>query len=98
MRKGIVVQMTPALQVLHAYVQMEVDVDELVALPRNASEADFQKREGCSLSYVPFVVKASAEALRLNRFTADLDLRRAAAKRLSTSGSPSPWTNGPIVP
>ena len=63
MRKGISAQMTRALAVPHAYVSMEVDATNLVRL-RESSKRDFQAREGVSLSYVPFVVKASVEALR----------------------------------
>ena len=58
MRKGITAQMTRALAVPHAYVPMEVDVTNLVRL-RESAKRDFQAREGISLSYVPFVVKAS---------------------------------------
>jgi len=63
MRKGIAAQMTKALQAPHAYVQMEVDVTRLVAF-REKSKRDYQAREGIGLSFVPFVVKASAEALK----------------------------------
>ncbi len=63
MRRGIAAQMTRALAVPHAYVHMEVDVTNLVRL-RESAKRDFQAREGLSLSYVPFVVKASVEALR----------------------------------
>jgi hypothetical protein len=65
MRKGIAAQMTRSLQAPHAYVQMEVDVTRLVALREGARKA-YQAKEGISLSYVPFVVKASAEALKRN--------------------------------
>ena len=65
MRKGIAAQMTRALQVPHAYVHVEVEVTNLVRL-RDALKRDYQAREGLSLSYVPFVVKASVEALRRN--------------------------------
>ena len=62
MRKGTAAQMTRALAVPHAYVSMEVDATNLVWL-RESAKRDFQAREGLSLSYVPFVVKASVEAL-----------------------------------
>ena len=66
MRKGIAAQMTRALAVPHAYVQMEVDVT--APRPRSARRAkrDYQAREGISLSYVPFVIKAAVEALKRN--------------------------------
>ena len=63
MRMGIAAQMTRALAVPHAYVHLEVDVSNLVRL-REANKRAYQAREGISLSYVPFVVKACVEALR----------------------------------
>jgi 2-oxoisovalerate dehydrogenase E2 component (dihydrolipoyl transacylase) len=63
MRKGIAAQMTRALLAPHAYVHVEVDVTNLVRL-RDSVKRDFQAREGVSLSYVPFVMKAVVEALR----------------------------------
>jgi pyruvate/2-oxoglutarate dehydrogenase complex dihydrolipoamide acyltransferase (E2) component len=65
MRKGIAAQMTRALQAPHAYVQMEIDATRLVNF-RERAKKDYQAKEGISLSYVPFVVKASAEALKKN--------------------------------
>jgi 2-oxoisovalerate dehydrogenase E2 component (dihydrolipoyl transacylase) len=63
MRKGIAAQMTRALLVPHAYVHMEVDVTALVRA-RETAKRDYQAREGISLSYVPFVIKAAVDALR----------------------------------
>jgi 2-oxoisovalerate dehydrogenase E2 component (dihydrolipoyl transacylase) len=63
MRKGIAAQMTRALQVPHAYVHMEVDATNLVRA-RERAKREYLAREGISLSYVPFVVKAAVEALR----------------------------------
>jgi 2-oxoisovalerate dehydrogenase E2 component (dihydrolipoyl transacylase) len=63
MRKGIAAQMTRALLVPHAYVHMEVDVSGLVRA-RDAAKREYQAREGISLSYVPFVIKATVEALK----------------------------------
>jgi 2-oxoisovalerate dehydrogenase E2 component (dihydrolipoyl transacylase) len=63
MRKGIAAQMTRALQVPHAYVHVEVDVTNLVRL-RESVKREYLAREGVSLSYVPFVMKAVVEALR----------------------------------
>ena len=65
MRKGIAAQMTRALAVPHAYVHIEVDASGLVRA-REAAKRDYQAREGISLSYVPFVIKAAVEALRRN--------------------------------
>jgi 2-oxoisovalerate dehydrogenase E2 component (dihydrolipoyl transacylase) len=63
MRKGIAAQMTRALAVPHAYVHMEVDASGLVRAREGAKRA-YQEREGVSLSYVPFVIKAAVEALK----------------------------------
>jgi 2-oxoisovalerate dehydrogenase E2 component (dihydrolipoyl transacylase) len=63
MRQGIAAQMTRAVQVPHAYVHVEVDVTSLVRL-RESVKREYQAREGISLSYVPFVMKAVVEALR----------------------------------
>jgi 2-oxoisovalerate dehydrogenase E2 component (dihydrolipoyl transacylase) len=63
MRKGIAAQMTRALAVPHAYVHMEVDASALVRA-RETAKRDYQAREGISLSYVPFVIKAVVDALR----------------------------------
>ena len=63
MRKGIAAQMTRALAVPHAYVHMEVDVTGLVRA-REAAKREYQAREGISLSYVPYVIKATVEALK----------------------------------
>jgi 2-oxoisovalerate dehydrogenase E2 component (dihydrolipoyl transacylase) len=63
MRQGIAAQMTRALAAPHAYVHMEVDASALVRA-REAAKRDYQAREGISLSYVPFVIKAAVEALR----------------------------------
>ncbi|HEX7949170.1 MAG TPA: dihydrolipoamide acetyltransferase family protein [Candidatus Limnocylindrales bacterium] len=63
MRQGIAAQMTRALAAPHAYVHMEVDASALVRA-RESAKRDYQAREGISLSYVPFVIKAAVEALR----------------------------------
>ncbi len=63
MRQGIAAQMTRALAAPHAYVHMEVDASALVRA-REVAKRDYQAREGISLSYVPFVIKATVDALR----------------------------------
>jgi 2-oxoisovalerate dehydrogenase E2 component (dihydrolipoyl transacylase) len=63
MRKGIAAQMTRALAVPHAYVHMEVDASALVRA-REQAKREYQAREGISLSYVPFVIKAVVDSLR----------------------------------
>lgn len=47
----------------HAWMMMEADVTGLVRL-REARREEFRQREGVELTYLPFVVKAVAEALR----------------------------------
>lgn len=63
MRKGIAAQMIRSLAVPHAYVHMEMDATGLVKA-RERAKRDYQAREGISLSYVPFVIKAAVDALR----------------------------------
>ncbi len=98
MRKGIAAQMTRALSVPHAYVSMEVDASNLVRL-RESSKRDFQAREGLSLSYVPFVVKASVEALRRHpAFNAHWTEAGLLAKRRINVGVAVAVDDGLIVP
>ncbi len=63
MRRGVAAQMTRSLQAPHAYIQMEIDATRLVQL-RDRLKGAYQAKEGISLSFVPFVVKASADALK----------------------------------
>jgi pyruvate/2-oxoglutarate dehydrogenase complex dihydrolipoamide acyltransferase (E2) component len=98
MRKGIAAQMNRALQVPHAYVQMEVDVSSMVKL-RERQKRDYQAREGLSLSFVPFVVKASAEALKRNpTFNAHWTEAGLLAKRRINIGIAVAVDDGLIVP
>ncbi|TAL07134.1 MAG: 2-oxo acid dehydrogenase subunit E2 [Chloroflexota bacterium] len=98
MRKGIAAQMTRALQVPHAYVQMEVDVSNLVRF-RERNKKEYQAREGVSLSFVPFVVKASSEALRRNpTFNAHWTEAGLMAKRRINIGIAVAVADGLIVP
>jgi 2-oxoisovalerate dehydrogenase E2 component (dihydrolipoyl transacylase) len=98
MRKGIAAQMTKALQAPHAYVQMEVDVTRLVAF-REKSKRDYQAREGIGLSFVPFVVKASAEALKRHpTFNAHWTEAGVLAKRRVNIGVAVAVDEGLIVP
>ena len=50
-------------QIPHAWSTVEVDVTGLVAL-RNQVRAAFEQREGVDLTYLPFAIKAVAEALK----------------------------------
>ena len=98
MRKGIAAQMTRALAVPHAYVHMEVDVTNLVRL-RDKNKREYQAREGISLSYVPFVVKACVEALRRNpTFNAHWTDAGLLAKRRINVGVAVAVDDGLIVP
>ena len=98
MRKGIAAQMTKALLAPHAYVQMEVDVTRLVAF-RERAKRDYQAKEGIGLSFVPFVVKASAEALKRNpTFNAIWTEQGLMAKRRVNVGVAVAVDEGLIVP
>ena len=98
MRKGIATQMTKALLAPHAYVQMEVDVTRLVAF-RERAKREYQAKEGIGLSYVPFVVKASAEALKRNpTFNAHWTDQGLMAKRRINVGVAVAVDEGLIVP
>jgi pyruvate dehydrogenase E2 component (dihydrolipoamide acetyltransferase) len=98
MRKGVAAQMTKALQAPHAYVQMEVDASRLVAF-RERANRDYRAKEGISLSYVPFVVKASAEALKQHpTFNAHWTEQGVLAKRRINIGVAVAVDEGLIVP
>jgi pyruvate/2-oxoglutarate dehydrogenase complex dihydrolipoamide acyltransferase (E2) component len=98
MRKGIAAQMTKALQAPHAYVQMEIDATRLMAF-REKAKRDYQAKEGIGLSYVPFVVKASAEALKKNpTFNAHWTDDGVLAKRRINIGVAVAVDEGLIVP
>jgi 2-oxoisovalerate dehydrogenase E2 component (dihydrolipoyl transacylase) len=98
MRKGIAAQMTKALLAPHAYVQMEVDVTRLVAF-RERAKRDYQAKEGIGLSFVPFIVKASAEALKRNpTFNAHWTEQGLVAKRRVNVGVAVAVDEGLIVP
>ncbi len=98
MRKGIAAQMTRALAVPHAYVHMEVDVSGLVRA-REGAKREYQEREGVSLSYVPFVIKASVEALKdYPTFNAHWTDDGILAKRRINMGVAVAVDDGLIVP
>jgi pyruvate/2-oxoglutarate dehydrogenase complex dihydrolipoamide acyltransferase (E2) component len=98
MRKGIAAQMTRALLAPHAYVQMEVDVTRLVAL-REKANREYKAKEGVGLSYVPFVVKAVAAALKKHpAFNAHWTEGGLLAKRRINVGVAVAVDDGLIVP
>jgi 2-oxoisovalerate dehydrogenase E2 component (dihydrolipoyl transacylase) len=98
MRKGIAAQMTRALQVPHAYVHMEVDATALVSA-RERAKREYQAREGISLSYVPFVIKAAVAALRhFPTFNAHWTENGVLAKRRIHMGVAVAVDDGLLVP
>jgi 2-oxoisovalerate dehydrogenase E2 component (dihydrolipoyl transacylase) len=98
MRKGIAAQMTRALTVPHAYVHMEVDATNLVRA-RETAKREYQAREGISLSYVPFVIKAAVDALRrYPSFNAHWTEDGVLAKRRIDMGVAVAVDDGLIVP
>jgi 2-oxoisovalerate dehydrogenase E2 component (dihydrolipoyl transacylase) len=98
MRKGIAAQMTRALAVPHAYVHMEVDASNLVRA-REGAKREFQAREGISLSYVPFVIKAVVEALhQYPTFNAQWTEGGLLAKRRIHMGVAVAVDDGLLVP
>jgi len=98
MRKGIAAQMTRALQAPHAYVQMEIDASKLVRF-REANKKAYQAKEGIGLSFVPFVVKAAADALKRSpTFNAHWTDQGLLAKRRINIGVAVAVDEGLIVP
>jgi len=98
MRSGIAAQMTRALAVPHAYVHMEADVSGLVRA-REGAKRDYQTREGISLSYVPFVIKAAVDALRrFPTFNAHWTEQGLLAKKHIHMGVAVAVDDGLIVP
>ncbi len=98
MRKGIAAQMTRSLAVPHAYVHMEVDATNLVRA-RETAKREYQAREGISLSYVPFVVKAAVDALRhYPTFNAHWTENGLLAKRRTHMGVAVAVDDGLLVP
>ncbi len=64
MRRQIAQHMVRSYQTIpHAWLAMEADVTKLVRL-RESIKAEFRRREGVDLTYLPFVVKAAVEALK----------------------------------
>lgn len=63
-RKAIAKRMTQSVnEIPHAWMAVEMDVSNVVAL-RQACKEEFKKREGVSLSYFPFFVKAIVQAIK----------------------------------
>ena len=64
MRKGIAAQMTRALAGAARLRPHGGRRHAASSGPARAAKRDYQAREGISLSYVPFVIKATVEALK----------------------------------
>jgi 2-oxoisovalerate dehydrogenase E2 component (dihydrolipoyl transacylase) len=99
MRKGIAAAMTRSKSTIpHAYEMLEVDMTPVVR-HRAANKDEYQAREGTSLSFVPYVVKAVVEGLRahplINAHWDDAGLR---VKRRINVGIAIAVDNGLIVP
>ncbi|MFB9973015.1 2-oxo acid dehydrogenase subunit E2 [Allobacillus sp. SKP2-8] len=63
-RKAIAQNMvTSTTEIPHAWMTVEVDVTDLVAF-RDAKKVEFKQKEGFSLTYFAFFVKAVAQALK----------------------------------
>src|SRR5579859_4142775 len=66
-RRLIAENMTRSKQTIpHAWQTQEVDMSGVVA-NRSAHKAEFQRREGFSLTYLPYVIKAAASGLAQHR-------------------------------
>ena len=99
MRKGIAAQMTRALLVPHAYVHMEVDVERPGPRCARPHKREYQAREGISLSFVPFVIKATVEALKqYPTFNAHWTEAGLLAKRRINMGVAVAVDDGLLVP
>src|SRR5690606_12540724 len=63
-RKAIATKMRRSLdEIPHAWMMIEVDVTKLVQY-RDSLKEEFKKREGFSLTYFAFFIKAVAQALK----------------------------------
>ncbi|MGI8609550.1 MAG: dihydrolipoamide acetyltransferase family protein [Candidatus Dormibacteria bacterium] len=98
-RKAIAEHMVRSRQTSpHAWCAVEVDMTSVVAL-RKAERERFRAREGVDLTYVPFVTKATVEALKAHpevnaTWTSDGILRRHAINISVAVSSPG----GLVVP
>ena len=98
MRKGIAAQMTRALAGAPRLRPHGGRRDRLVAA-RERAKRDYQAREGISLSYVPFVVKAAVGALKRNpTFNAHWTEHGLLAKRRIHMGVAVAVDDGLLVP
>jgi 2-oxoisovalerate dehydrogenase E2 component (dihydrolipoyl transacylase) len=99
MRKGVANAMVRSTTTVpHAYTTVEVDMTGVVRL-RESAQRSFKEREGMGLSYVPFVVKATVEALRKHQaINAHWSEDGLVVKRRVGVGIAIAVENGLIVP
>ena len=93
LRKTIAKRMVESLQV-SAQLTATVEVD-LTAISRIRAQAkdDFKRREGASLSYLPFITKAAIEALKVYpKVNATIDTEAGEITYPTPSMSASRWT------
>ncbi len=82
----------------HAWSMKEIDVTGLVAL-RQSIRADFERREGVPLTYLPFAIRAVVEALRkVPTMNASWGGDNIVLKRRVNLGLAVAAPNGLIVP
>ena len=87
-----------ATQIPQAWTTVEVDVTNLVRL-RESSKAEFQRREGSNLSYLPFVLKAVADSLREHPLlNSTWDESAIVLKRRINLGVATATPDGLVVP
>ena len=85
-------------EIPHAWSTKEVDVTGLVAL-RQGVRAEFERQEGVSLTYMPFVIRAVVEALRnVPTMNASWGSDSIVLKRRINLGLAVAAPNGLIVP
>ena len=79
----------------HVWTSVEVDFDNVERV-RVKHKDRFKKEVGASLSYLPFVSRATIDALRVFpavNSSIDVPARPGPCTRTSTSASPSTWTS-----
>ena len=87
-----------ATQIPQAWTLVEVDVTGLVS-HRRAVRADFHRREGINITYLPFIMKAVAESLRENPLlNSSWDNDAIIHKRRINIGIAAAGRDGLVVP
>ena len=98
-RKAIARHMTASLQTTaRAWTAVEVDVENIARL-RERVKDDFKAREGFSLSYLPFVARATCDALLAHPLVnSELRGDEIVVKRYVNLGIAVAYDEGLIVP